>query len=79
MKPGLRKIAALILASATLFGGGALSAATALADDLTVDSSTQVQADTNQNTTTDDNGSGTTSDTTGDTTTQTQSDVHADR
>lgn len=78
MKPGLRKIAALILASATLFGGGALSASTALADDLTVDSSTQVQADTNQNTTTDDNGSGTTSDTTGDTTTQTQSDVHAD-
>ena len=78
MKPGLRKIAALILASATLFGGGALSASTALADDLTVDSSTQVQADTNQNTTTDDNSSGTTSDTTGDTTTQTQSDVHAD-
>lgn len=78
MKPGLRKIAALILASTTLFGGGALSASTALADDLTVDSSTQVQADTNQNTTTDDNGSGTTSDTTGDTTTQTQSDVHAD-
>lgn len=66
------------MASATLFGGGALSASTALADDLTVDSSTQVQADTNQNTTTDDNGSGTTSDTTGDTTTQTQSDVHAD-
>jgi pilin isopeptide linkage protein len=78
MKPGLRKIAALILASTTLFSGGALSASTALADDLTVDSSTQVQADTNQNTTTDDNGSGTTSDTTGDTTTQTQSDVHAD-
>lgn len=78
MKPGLRKVAALILATATMFGGGALSASTALADDLTVDSSTQVQADTNQNTTTDDNGSGTTSDTTGDTTTQTQSDVHAD-
>lgn len=46
MKPGLRKVAALILATATMFGGGALSASTALADDLTVDSSTQVQADT---------------------------------
>lgn len=46
MKPGLRKVAALILATATMFGSGALSASTALADDLTVDSSTQVQADT---------------------------------
>lgn len=46
MKPGLRKVAALILATATMFGGGALSASTALADDLMVDSSTQVQADT---------------------------------
>ena len=45
MKPGLRKIAALILASATLFGGGALSASTAYADDTTVDTSTQLQAE----------------------------------
>lgn len=51
MKPGLRKIAALILASTTLFGGGALSASTALADDLTVDSSTQVQAEPDTQTT----------------------------
>lgn len=45
MKPGLRKIAALILASATLFGGGALSASTAYADDTTMDTSTQLQAE----------------------------------
>lgn len=45
MKPGLRKIAALILASATLFGGGALSASTAYADDTTLDTSTQLQAE----------------------------------
>ncbi|WP_368094483.1 Spy0128 family protein [Bifidobacterium catenulatum] len=51
MKPGLRKIAALILASTTLFSGGALSASTALADDLTVDSSTQVQAEPDTQTT----------------------------
>lgn len=45
MKPGLRKIAALILASTTLFGGGALPASTAYADDTTVDTSTQLQAE----------------------------------
>lgn len=51
MKPGLRKIAALILASATLFGGGALSASTAYADDTTVDTSTQLQAEPDTQTT----------------------------
>lgn len=40
MKPRLGKVVAFLLASATLFGGGALSTATALADDLTVDKST---------------------------------------
>lgn len=51
MKPGLRKIAALILASATLFGGGALSASTAYADDTTVDTSTQLRAEPDTQTT----------------------------
>ena len=51
MKPGLRKIAALILASATLFGGGALSASTAYADDTTLDTSTQLQAEPDTQTT----------------------------
>lgn len=51
MKPGLRKIAALILASTTLFGGGALSASTAYADDTTVDTSTQLQAEPDTQTT----------------------------
>ena len=50
MKPGLRKVVALLLASATLFGGGALSTSTALADDLTVGQSAQIQTDTNANT-----------------------------
>lgn len=46
MKPRLGKVVAFLLASATLFGGGALSTATALADDLTVDKSTQIKTDT---------------------------------
>lgn len=65
MKPGLRKVAALILATATMFGGGALSASTALADDLTVDSSTQVQADTSNSGNADTNSGNTQSDITG--------------
>lgn len=51
MKPGLRKIAALILASATLFGGGVLSASTAYADDTTLDTSAQLQAEPDTQTT----------------------------
>lgn len=80
MKPGLRKVAALILATATMFGGGALSASTALADDLTVDSSTQVQAYTSNSGNADTNSGNTQSDITGSSNadSQTQSDVHAD-
>lgn len=63
MKPGLRKIAALILASATLFGGGALSASTAYADDTTVDTSTQLQAEPDTKTTMGDDASETKPDT----------------
>ena len=80
MKPGLRKVAALILATATMFGSGALSASTALADDLTVDSSTQVQADTSNSGNADTKSSDTQSDTANSSNadSQTQSDVHAD-
>lgn len=81
MKPGLRKVAALILATATMFGGGALSASTALADDLMADSSTQVQADTSNSGNADTNSGDTQSDITGSSNnadSQTQSDVHAD-
>lgn len=80
MKPGLRKVAALILATATMFGGGALSTSTALADDLMVDSSTQVQADTSNSGNADTNSGDTQSDITGSSNadSQTQSDVHAD-
>lgn len=50
MKPDLRKVAALLLSATTLFGGGILSANTALADDLNgLTSTTQVQADTGDN------------------------------
>lgn len=51
MKPGLKKITALILAATTLFGGGALSASTAYADDTTLDTSTQLQAEPDTKTT----------------------------
>lgn len=63
MKPGLRKIAALILASVTLFGGGVLSASTAYADDTTLDTSTQLQAEPDTQTTMGDDASETTPDT----------------
>lgn len=46
MRPRLRKVVACLLASATLFGGGALSTATALADDSAVDKSAQIKTDT---------------------------------
>lgn len=78
MKPGLRKIAALILASTTLFGGGALSASTAYADDTTLDTSTQLQAEPDTQTTMGGDVSETTPDTGSDndagTSTQNQSD-----
>lgn len=45
MKPGLRKIAALILATATLFGSGASAVSAAYADDTTMGTSTRIQAE----------------------------------
>lgn len=45
MKPGLRKVAALILASATLFGSGASTVSAAYADDTTMGTSTRIQAE----------------------------------
>ena len=45
MKPGLKKIVALILASVTLFGSGASAVSAAYADDTTVGTSTRIQAD----------------------------------
>lgn len=51
MKPGLRKVAALILASVTLFGSGA-SVSAAYADDTTMGTSTRIQAEPDVKTTT---------------------------
>ena len=45
MKPGLRKIAALILASVTLFGSGASAVSAAYADDTTMGRPTRIQAE----------------------------------
>ena len=45
MKPGLRKVAALILATATLFGSGASVVSAAYADDTTMGTSTRIQAE----------------------------------
>ena len=52
MKPGLRKVAALILASATLFGSGASTVSAAYADDTTMGTSTRIQAEPDVKTTT---------------------------
>lgn len=52
MKPGLRKIAALILATATLFGSGASAVSAAYADDTTMGTSTRIQAEPDVKTTT---------------------------
>lgn len=51
MKPGLRKIAALILASVTLFGSGASVVSAAYADDTTMGTSTRIQAEPDKTTT----------------------------
>lgn len=45
MKPGLRKVVALILATATLFGSGASAVSAAYADDTTMGTSTRIQAE----------------------------------
>lgn len=52
MKPGLRKVAALILVSATLFGSGASVVSAAYADDATMGTSTRIQAEPDVKTTT---------------------------
>lgn len=52
MKPGLRKVVALILASVTLFGSGASVVSAAYADDTTMGTSTQIQAEPDVKTTT---------------------------
>lgn len=52
MKPGLRKVAALILASAALFGSGASAVSAAYADDATMGTSTRIQAEPDVKTTT---------------------------
>lgn len=52
MKPGLKKIVALILASVTLFGSGASAVSAAYADDATMGTSTRIQAEPDVKTTT---------------------------
>lgn len=52
MKPGLRKVVALILVSATLFGSGASVVSAAYADDTTMGTSTRIQAEPDVKTTT---------------------------
>lgn len=52
MKPGLRKVVALILASAMLFGSGASVVSAAYADDTTIGTSTRIQAEPDVKTTT---------------------------
>ena len=52
MKPGLRKAAALILATATLFGSGASAVSAAYADDTTMGTSTRIQTEPDVKTTT---------------------------
>lgn len=52
MKPGLRKVVALILATATLFGSGASVVSAAYADDTTMGRPTRIQAEPDVKTTT---------------------------
>lgn len=52
MKPGLRKVAALILATAMLFGSGASAVSAAYADDTTMGTSTRIQTEPDVKTTT---------------------------
>lgn len=51
MKPGLRKVAALILVSVTLFGSGASVVSAAYADDTTMGRPTRIQAEPDKTTT----------------------------
>lgn len=52
MKPGLKKVVALILATATLFGSGASAVSAAYADDTTMGRPTRIQAEPDVKTTT---------------------------
>ncbi|TCF77453.1 cell surface protein [Bifidobacterium longum subsp. longum] len=52
MKPGLRKVIALILVSVTLFGSGASVVSAAYADDTTMGTSTRIQTEPDVKTTT---------------------------
>lgn len=52
MKPGLRKVAALILATVTLFGSGASAVSAAYADDTTMGRPTRIQTEPDVKTTT---------------------------
>lgn len=63
MKPGLRKVIALILASVTLFGSGASAVSAAYADDTTMGTSTRIQAEPDVKTTTGDDEAATKPDT----------------
>ena len=51
MKPGLRKVVALILATVTLFGSGASAVSAAYADDTTMGTSTRIQTEPDKTTT----------------------------
>ena len=78
MKPGLKKIVALILASVTLFGSGASAVSAAYADDTTVGTSTRIQADPEVKTDTGGDEAGTGADKQSDTGTPAQSAPQAD-
>ena len=78
MKPGLRKVAALILVSATLFGSGASAVSAAYADDTTMGTSTRIQAEPDVKTTTGGDEAGTGADEQSDTGASAQSAPQAD-
>lgn len=78
MKPGLRKIVALILATATLFGSGASAVSAAYADDTTMGRPTRIQAEPDVKTTTGGDEAGTGADKQSDTGTPAQSAPQAD-
>lgn len=78
MKPGLRKVVALILASATLFGSGASAVSAAYADDTTMGTSTRIQTEPDVKTTTGGDEAGTGADKQSDTGAPAQSAPQAD-
>lgn len=78
MKPGLKKIVALILATATLFGSVASAVSAAYADDTTMGTSTRIQAEPDVKTTTGGDEAGTGADKQSDTGTPAQSAPQAD-